>query len=137
MNGIPFALHLCYRIARGEPYQKATAEEFRTDSAALSLAGVISLIVLSLDSDVGTPSPAALWTWVGLSLVPLAVFLLWVQEHVPSGWSLSVAVLIPAIVLAYAFLWPSEPVPVPVVARAGLALDVILMAAGSVVGRAW
>jgi hypothetical protein len=98
---------------------------------AVSMAGLIGLIGLSLGSDTWTLPPAILWTGVALSLFPLAIFFLWVRDYVPPVWSLSAGASIPVAVFAYAFSCDGRFVPASTAAQAGVMLHVGLMIAGS------
>jgi hypothetical protein len=71
-----------------------------------------------------------LWTGVVLSLVPLAVFSLWIHEYVPPVWNTVVGLSIPVIALVFSILQPQGSVPPAKVAQGGLLLYIVLLVLG-------
>jgi hypothetical protein len=118
------------RVLRGERLRQATPGERRTEGASFALAGLIGLLLLSIDAEAWTAPPALLWTGVVLSLIPLAVFLCWIHESVPPICSVMLGLSVPVIAFAFCALRLPRLVPPLRVAQAGLALYVILMVLG-------
>jgi hypothetical protein len=128
MSNLSFVVGFLSRVLRGERLRRATPEERRTEGASLALAGLIGLLLLSIDAEAWTAPPVLLWTGVVLSLIPLAVFLCWAHESVPPIWSMMLGLSV--LVLVFCALRLQRLVPPVRVAQAGLIVYVLLLVLG-------